>query len=165
MIKCVLVASLTGYAITRQATGTASFHATGKPGFVKVDGEQCELTGTGEESVDGKVSGTFTVKLTTCKDASFSLRQRHTQEYLETDKYADAKLTLKAWPKSAAATDFDGDLTLHGVTKPVKGKASVGEQLHAEFVVDVTQFGLEQARNLGTVVSKDVTVTVEADVK
>ncbi len=171
MIKCLLVcglslASLTSYATTYQVEGSVAFTTTGTGG-VNVKGDGAKLVGHAEDTADGKVTGTFTVKLADL-DTGIKLRTEHMrQKYLQVATYPEAKLVLKNWKRSPTKSEFTGDLTVHGVTKPITGQASVSNEGHidAEFTVTLEDFGITGVCYLGVCVAKTVTVDVDADIK
>lgn len=164
---CALLASLTGYSKTYQVSGQASFNAQGNPGFVHITGDGAHVKGSAEEGADGKVSGTFVVQL---KDLTtgMSLRDEHMHtKYLQDSKWPEARLTLTPWPRSASASPFSGQLSLHGQTHSVVGVASVSAdgKLHANFTATLSDYGIDVPSWAGVTVAKDVTVDVDAEVQ
>ncbi len=166
IIAPLLLASFSSYAVTRQVTGSASFEATGTPGFVHVNGEGAHVKGTAEER-DGVVTGAFIVVLSELT-TGVGLRDKHMHEkYLQDEHWPEARLVLEPWKSSPVATPFQGKLTLKGVTKLVSGKASVSKNntLHAEFDLTLDDYGVGVPSWAGVTVAKTVHVTVEAEVQ
>lgn len=159
------LASLTGYSATRTVAGQVTFQAVGKPSFMKINGEGGQVVGTAEEDAAGVVTGTFTVQTGTLT-TGMALRDKHMRDkYLGT---GEAKLVLKPWTKTAAASPFAGDLTIKGQTKAVTGTASVSSdgKLHAEFALNVEDYPAIGVPSFeGITVAGKVTVTVDAEVK
>src|SRR5579863_2237042 len=88
-----LLSAATAGAENLNVTGSSEFIATGKPGFIKIDGLGKGLTGrlalTGNE-----VSGQATFPLATL-DTGVGLRDKHMKdEYLEVQKFPEAKLVV-----------------------------------------------------------------------
>jgi polyisoprenoid-binding protein YceI len=121
----------------------------------------------------GEVEGTLAVDLTTL-ETGISLRDTHMREqYLEVkkgDQFSTARLNQirvdRIDPANPAGTAaFRGVLTLHGVEKPVTGKAEIkpisnGLQVHATFPVNISDFNIQRPRYLGVGVKDEVTVGV-----
>lgn len=170
-MKRVIIAAalvLSAPAFAAPVTGSVEFKGKATPGFLTIPGKGGKLTG--DVTVTGGVAtGTLTVNL-----ADFSteidMRDDHMKnKYLEVGTYPTATLVLKPWTVTAAESDFEGDLTLHGVTKPVKGKAKVdGKKLAATMKVKASEYGIP-APDYGVGKAKvtmgeeiDVTVTATA---
>ncbi len=153
--------------------GKLEFHAVGRPSMIKVNGEgkgpQGALTVSGN-----KVSGDLTFDLTTLS-SGISMRDEHMKDrYLEVGKFPSAKLHLTevnlpaAWSmKSPAIKDvvFKGDLTLHGVTKPIEGKFEISGaestfSARADFEVKMDEYGIEIPKYLGITVKNDVPISL-----
>lgn len=157
----VLVLSLVSLpAAAKTVSGTASFTAHAKPPALPawdLSGKGGVVTGT----VDDSGKGVLTVAL---KDLTTDMSQRdeHMQAYLETAKYPEAKLAVD----SATGGTFKGQLTLHGVTKPVTGKATVtGSHASCQFTVKLSDFGYQPLEKMTIVVQDEVQVTAEVDAK
>lgn len=151
--------------------GKVEFHAVGRPSLIKINGE-----GKGPEGslkvTGAKVEGDLTFDMTSL-NSGISMRDTHMKEkYLETGKFPQAKLHLTEvslpadWaPGKAEAKDrdFKGDLTLHGVTKPVTGKfdvsgAATALNAKARFEINIADFGVEIPKYLGITVRNEVPV-------
>lgn len=136
--------------------------AVGNPGFLKIKGTGGKLAGDLSED-KGKVSGKIEVVLDVF-DTGIELRNKHMKEkYLETAKFPKAVLTVKDLPSSQGEHDLVGDLTVKGVTKPVKGKYKVDEKgVTSEFKISLKDYPVGVPSYLGVSVAEDVTVNVEA---
>lgn len=151
--------------------GTATFLAVGRPSLLKIKGEGAGLKGDGKLESKGSeslVSGTFKFELKTLK-TGMGLRDKHMNEkYLQTDKYPEATLALAPTALTLGKEGpFEGDLTLKGVTKKVKGKAVVTQaadgvlKVKAEFPIKLTDYKVGIPSFAGITVAEDVDVTTE----
>lgn len=153
--------------------GKLEFHAVGRPSMIKVNGEGKGPQGT-LSIVANKVSGDLTIDMTSL-NSGISMRDEHMKEkYLEVKKFPEAKLHLTdvsltpAWSlKSPTVKDveFKGDLTLHGVTKPIEGKFELSGTesaltAKADFEIKMDEFGIEIPKYLGITVKNDVPVSL-----
>lgn len=150
-------------------SGTVTFLATGKPGFLRINGEGGEPAGhfTMDSAQSKVTSGDITVHLDAFK-TGLSLRDQHMKEkYLETKQFPDA--TFKAAPlafkdgKLPGETDLKGTLTLHGVTKPVTANVKVTEkklsmQIEADFEIVLSDFQIAIPGYAGITVAEKVKV-------
>jgi len=135
------------------------FFAKADVGILEFTGTGCTITG--KPKVDGgKVTGEFTVDVGSL-DAG--LRTKHMREkYLETAKYP--KATLKLDPMPEAGGDFTGKLTLHGVEKPIKGKAEkTGGGWSFKFDVKTSEFGIAKAGYEGIEIADTIAVSGTID--
>jgi len=144
--------SLTAANYQLPLNGRVEFLAIGNPTAV-------QIKGTTEETPDA-LSGTFEVKglavTGTAKldmntiDTGVGLRNRHMKEkYLETEKHRYATFALKKLNLPQAFVDgdfvskaenFAGELTLHGVTRPLTGLVDMrreGSKLEFLFSFDL----------------------------
>lgn len=141
--------------------GSVTWQAVGNPGLVKIDGKGGKPTGS--VSIDaGKASGTIE-----CTMADFTTgidkRDEHMREkYLQVATYSKASLKLD--PVTASGEqDWTGQLTMKGVTKPVKGHAKFsGTDVEATFSVNLNDFNVGVPSFLGVTVAENVNVTVKA---
>ncbi len=137
-----------------KGTGSVKFTATGNPSALTINGEGDAPKGRFE--IDGtKLTGQAKFDLKSLQ-TGLSLRDRHMRDkYLEVEKFPEATLALKkvTWPADKQTGDFEakgpfeGELTLHGVTKPVQGQATLtrsGAQLKTdtEFTIKLTDFSI-----------------------
>jgi polyisoprenoid-binding protein YceI len=166
VVLAAAVVSLSAQAKSYTLTGKATWHATGEPGIVSVDGDGGHVTGQADEA-DGKITGTFVVQLKDYKTGMDSRDEHLHKKYLQDDKWPEARLVLQPWPKTSGLSAFSGDLTLHGVTKPVTGKAAVSadNKLHAEFTVNLLDYGIEKPKMGPVTVKPAIAVTVDAEVQ
>lgn len=153
--------------------GDVEFLAITKPSFIKVHGTGAPASG--QIIWDGdKVEGKFNFDLASL-DTGMSMRNAHMKnKYLQVEKFPKATLELKSvqplasWslnhPKVADA-DFEGVMTLHGESQPVKGKFSIDDKgaVEVNFKVKLTDFKIEQPSFAGVTVQNDVDVTVKID--
>jgi polyisoprenoid-binding protein YceI len=151
--------------------GSVEALAVGKPSFIKIRGKG--EPAKGELKVDGKkASGVFEFQVGTL-DTGIDLRNEHMREkYLQVKEHPTAKLEIKdlvlnedfnpARPKISEQA-FEGELTLHGVTKPVRGKFTVGEKrdVAADFKIKLSDFNVEIPKYLGVTVADEVNVEVK----
>lgn len=95
-------------------------------------------------------------------DTSMAIRNKHMKKYLETDKFPQAELFLTTVdPKTSS---FSGDLSLHGVKKPVSGKLTLEQtdkdvKLGFEFVVKMAEYGIKLPVFMGITAQDEVTVS------
>jgi polyisoprenoid-binding protein YceI len=96
------------------------------------------------------------------------------EKYLEVQKFPQSKLHLTdvalptSWTPATptlAGAKFKGDLTLHGVTKPIEGTfdvsgAATAMNVKAAFTVMIDQYGVEIPKYLGITVKNDVPVSL-----
>lgn len=163
---------------TLTVSGKSEFIATGKPGFIKIDGLGTGLTGS-FKVVGSMVSGQARFPLNTL-DTGVGLRDRHLkEEYLEVQKYPDAQLTfnqvkLAKNPDADGFTQkqvpFDGILTVHGVSHAVNGTIDVSTSAgitngDAQFGIKISDFGFPEPKFMGMRVNNDVQVKVHLEAK
>ncbi len=140
--------------VTFSAVGPAGFAQQGTTPDLRVD--------------DDGTTVTITVPLANL-DTGIGLRNRHMREkYLEVPKYPNAVLTVRraalVFPKGDVSEhDAPGQLTVHGVTRPVtfhynargdSGAIEVSGRIH----VNMNQHGIETPGYLGVTVKPDVDV-------
>jgi polyisoprenoid-binding protein YceI len=155
--------------------GAVTFDAIGRPSALKIHAKGDAPKGR-ILVADGKANGTVTFKLDSL-DTGIGMRNNHMKKrYLETEKYPEAKLTLKdlALPANYAATDFaasnlpfKGTLSLHGVDKPVEGKAKLarkGDELSIEagFPLKIEDFSIRSPSFAGVTMASEVNCAVAA---
>ena len=163
--------SLSTFAIAADAAfsgvdkGHVKIDAVAKPGLGAFSGE---VEGVNVQEEGGKLifSSDLEGRL------KMGLRQDHSKKAFETAKHRTVKLTVdKSKLKlpndnDKASGEVTGDLTLHGVTKPVKVKYTVsrtGSDYHikeAKFNFDYTNFKVEKICKLGVCVEPNVSITV-----
>jgi polyisoprenoid-binding protein YceI len=167
LIACATLALPATAAFTSNGSGSLRFHAAGPAGLT-IHGEG---HGLGAKENDGRVEISAPV---TSLETGISLRDDHLKRALEVKKYPEArlvferaKLQLPADPGESTGT-VEARLTLHGVTRPTRvtyrAKRSGSDyRVEGQFVIDVTQFAIEQPCYLGVCVDK--TVKIEASLK
>ncbi|HZV70124.1 MAG TPA: YceI family protein [Saprospiraceae bacterium] len=106
-----------------------------------------------------------------------ALMQEHFNEnYMESDNYPKATYmgTIVDWPNIHLINDHvyqvnvDGQLTLHGITKPFKCKAaltmkSTGVSASAAFDIVIADYNIDIPKVVRDNISKVVKVTIKAD--
>jgi len=151
------------HTIERSQNNKVSWTAIGSPGFLQIDGEGGYVEGTLKDE-GGKVSGIFTCELTKFK-TGMTTRDKHMKnDYLHVKKFPTAKLVLDP-VETSRSFDFTGELTLHGVTKKVKGKGNlkkVGSTnvITAKMTLILTDYNIEIPSYLGVTVAKNVDLEV-----
>ena len=114
--------------------GKVEFHAVGRPSLIKINGKGDAPKGW--ITLDnGKISSAITFDLKSL-DTGIDKRNEHMKvKYLEVEKYPEARLALTEvnFPNPAPSGEFSdipvsfkGNLTLHGVTRPIEGNSKVG---------------------------------------
>ncbi len=148
---------------------TVDFEAIGRPSMLKIHGKSTKhLEGT--LVVSGtSVTGSCAFDLESL-DTGLSMRDDHMKHtYLETQKYPQASLKFTQLTLSADLSGidlpFEGELTFHGVTKPVKGKAAFTPQanliqIKAHFEIALDDFSIRQPTFSGITMAKIVKVDV-----
>ncbi len=150
--------------------GAVEALVVGRPSLLKIRAKGDPAAGS--LLVDGKkVNGTFEFELKTL-DSGIALRDDHMlNKYLKVDQHPKATLVIRDLQLSnefsaekpvISETDFTGELTLHGVTKPVKGKFKVGDQrnVSADFKVTLSDFAIDIPTYMGITVADEVTISV-----
>ena len=167
------LAALT-FALTAAADGdvpkvkdkpTVEFNAKGTGGL-KING-----TGSNLKIFEEKGSVVFKVSLLDLK-TGISLRDGHTQKYLETKQWPDASFSVAKdkLPTGAGEKSVTGEFRLHGVSKTRTIKAKVkkdgGEyEVSTNFEVDITDHKIEQPCYLGVCMDPKVQVHVKFKAK
>lgn len=153
--------------------GSVEALAVGKPTFIKIRGKG--EAPAGQMKIDGKkATGSFEFKMATL-DTGIEMRNEHMREkYLQVKEFPTAKLEIKeltlkedfnpAKPK-AGEQPFEGQLTMHGQTKPVSGTFTVGEKrdVGAEFKIKLSDFKVDIPKYLGVTVADEVKIEVKID--
>lgn len=153
--------------------GSVEFLATGKPGFLKIKGTKPSLKGQAVLE-SGKLGGDFEVDLNEF-ETGIELRDEHMKKtYLETAKFPTAKLKIFDFPldlkgeTGSLDAKFKGELTLHGVSKPVTGDSTVswtaqGKNVHvkASFSVELSAFAIAIPAYLGVKVADTVLMSTD----
>jgi polyisoprenoid-binding protein YceI len=156
-----------------RGAGSVEFLATGKPSMIKINGKG--EAPKGSLTVDGsKVSGQMRFSLDSL-DTGIALRNTHMKsKYLHTDKHPEAILTMTkvALPATKSTGDFsfdkvafEGNLQLHGVTRPIRGIAKISRaggkiSVETSFGLTISDYKIDIPSFAGVTVAKDVTVQV-----
>jgi polyisoprenoid-binding protein YceI len=151
-----------------QKEGELKFHTTTHPGSINIDGTGPMPIGALTLN-NGKLTGELKVDLTKL-DAGMSMRTTHMKEKaLEVDKFPEAKLVITDLKliSGADTVPFTGDLTLHGVTKTIEGKAKVDRKeealnVHADFDLKWSDYGIVVKPFAGVSVDEKVSVAVDS---
>lgn len=150
----------------KSSSGEVKFTAIGKPGFLKINGQSNGKYPTGTANFNnGKADGEFEFTLKEF-NTGINLRDEHMKnKYLEIGKFPTAKLAFKDISIKDSNSDYDGtfngNLTLHGVTKPVSGKVKYtgkDKKIVANFSVKVSDFQIPVPKYLGVTVSESVDI-------
>jgi len=162
-----------------KGTANVEFLAIGNPSALKIHGEMKD-----EKPEQKPVKGTLTFSgadvggKVTCLldsfDTGIGMRNRHMKEkYLETGKYPEAVFTLTELKLPSAGKEvkakeipFKGTLTLHGVTKPVAGVATIERKGDAangtfEFKLKTSDYNIQTPSFMGITMADEVTVDVK----
>ncbi len=139
-------------------------------------GPGLSFSGDGDD-IDAKEEGGKLVFTTDLRKLKMGMRQSHTREAFEVDKFPEAKLTIEKdkvkipGDKEEVNGSVKAQLTLHGVTGPVNVKYKVsrtGSDYHikdASFSFDYTNFKVEKICKVGVCVDKDVTIKLKKKIK
>jgi polyisoprenoid-binding protein YceI len=167
LVPSVILAGLTfslvaAAKIAKAGDAKAGFHAVG-PGGLNIDGKTSDV----DVSDDG-TSVKVVVKLGGL-DTGMGLRDKHTKEDLETDKFGTAEIKVARAdlkiPGDGAETSGDakGSLTIHGTTKDVPfhytAKNTGGSiDVKGTTRITVADFGVKPRSYLGISIKPDVDV-------
>jgi polyisoprenoid-binding protein YceI len=150
------------------------FKAIGMPSSLKIVGVSNQLDG-GLTFQDGFLSGEAILKLETL-ETGIKLRDDHMKnKYLQIAQYPFAKLKLKQLAiKQGIITEislkeipFEGELELHGVTKPIQGVLSLQGDKSKFSVVSVFKiksgdFQIDTPKFAGITLASDIDLKIEA---
>ena len=85
------------------------------------------------------------------------LRDKHTQEHLQTDKFPEAIL-VKGEGENGKGT---GTIRIHGIEKSVEGTYKVaGNTITATFPIKLSDFGIDKIKYMGVGVKDDAVINV-----
>jgi polyisoprenoid-binding protein YceI len=155
--------------LSTTGTPSAGFRASG-PGGINIDGKTSDL----KVADDGKTV-TITVGLSSL-DTGMELRNKHTKEAIETDKFPTAELTVARgdlkFPAagSESSGDAKGKLKIHGQTKDVTFHYSAklnGDTLaiSGSSTINVKDFGVTPRSYLGVSIKPEVVIDVSFQAK
>lgn len=159
--------------VYRITQGDVTFMATGKPGFLRINGKGAKPAGSFTvDAKNGLVSGEVTVKLDDFA-TGISLRDRHMKEkYLETAKYPEGKfvantLSLAGVHAESKNSGFalPGTLTIHGKSRPAtadtKIKAVAGTiEVRSSLETTLSDFDIAVPEYAGVKVADKVKVEI-----
>jgi polyisoprenoid-binding protein YceI len=141
--------------------GTVEFQAKAVPGFLNINATGGKLVGD-VTVLDGKATGTFSMPWADVKTGIETRDDHMKNKYLDVKTNPDVKFVLKPWTISEKESDFEGDLTVKGVTKPVKGKAALkAGHFHAVMPVKISDYPIGKVEFNGVGLKDEVTVTVD----
>lgn len=143
------------------AAGKCEFFAKASIGVLEFTGTGCTIEGA-PKLEGGKVSGEFSID-TSKLDTGMALRNDHMKDnYLEVKKFPKATLKLDPMPEAGGA--FTGKLTLHGVEKPISGKADKSPSGWSfKFDVNTKDFGIKQADYKGITIGESISISGSID--
>ena len=146
--------------------GEVKIEAVAKPALGKFSGSLDDITA---KEKDGKL--VFVADLP--RGLKMGMRDSHTREAFRTKKHKSVQLVVDKsklkFPedKQTVESDVQGELTLHGVTKPVTVKyraKRTGSDYHlggSSFSFNYTDFGVEKICKLAVCVEPLVTIRVQ----
>jgi polyisoprenoid-binding protein YceI len=138
------------------------FEATGKPSFIKIEGEGKKLIHT-EKKENEKTFDVFEFELADLS-TGIDMRDEHMKEkYLQVKQFPKATLSFVMGEKPlldfTGEKELTGTLTLHGQTKPVVVKAKKdGKNVEGAFEIKLSDFGIQIPEWSGITVADTVKV-------
>jgi polyisoprenoid-binding protein YceI len=158
-MKLVIAAAMVTLGVSSAFAQSVVFDVTLNPmGDFKAKTNQ--IKGTAQVKGDEVSAQNIVVNMKSLK-TGVDLRDKHTQKYLETDKYPTATLV------TATGKGGKGKATINIKNKPVNvdGTYKVeGGLLKAEFVVKASDIGIKDVNYMGVGTEDDVKVHVEVPV-
>lgn len=149
------------------------FKAIGRPSALKIEGKSQALSS--QLALEkNELKGSVELSLATL-ETGLALRDRHMKEkYLEVEKHPITRLeispiqlpaSLLGAPGGSETVKIPGQLTLHGVTKPVEAQATLTRkeqalQVQASLALKLPDYGIEIPKFAGITVAEDVTIDV-----
>ncbi len=155
----------------KASDGKVGFIATGRPAMIKIIGESEGPTGQLNLSND-KVSGKLILDMTKLT-TKIDLRDDHMKnKYLEVGKFPTSEILInefsitKSELSSSIKKEFNGELTMHGITKPVKGEIELSEKnklisAKAKFKINIMDFLSTLPSYAGIKVADETEITVD----
>ncbi|APR84442.1 Putative secreted protein [Minicystis rosea] len=143
--------------LSKTGDSSAGFKAAG-PAGLNIEGKTSDMT-----VADDGTTVTITVPLGNLK-TGIELRDKHTKDYLEVDKYPNAKLEV---PRASLKFDGEGDakgkLTIHGQTKDATfhysaKKSGDAYDIKGSTKVNMNDYGIKTPTYMGVGVKPDVDV-------
>lgn len=165
----VLAAAALVSSAPKPVTGNAVAHLEAVGGAVNFTAEQIPVTGEVEVK-DGVASGWFYADLTSAKTGNGTRDEHVHKDYMKTKAHPKAKLKLVPFKLGQGDVPFDAELTIQGVTKPVKGVASVdGNKFKAKVIWKVSDYPTIGAPKIpgltGVLLRDEVEVEVTGELK
>ncbi|MBC7659791.1 MAG: YceI family protein [Chitinophagaceae bacterium] len=148
------------------STGSVSFIATGKPGFLKINGTGADCHGTLDK--DGKgITGEIGVPMEKFA-TGISMRDEHMKDkYFEVKKYPEATLKITKFETDAngdaSKKPFTGKLNFHGIERDIEGTATTKTQngkttVDANFPLKLSDYNIDIPTYAGVKVADTVEV-------
>jgi polyisoprenoid-binding protein YceI len=142
-------AALTGTWTLDGAKSTVSLRSKSMWGLVSVKGAFRQLSGQGNVSAAGDVSGTINVSAASI-DTKNKKRDTHLRsaDFFDSDRYPDIAVTVNQARPSGQGVAVSGSLTVRDRTRPLTFDATVSAisadevSLDAEVEIDRSDFGL-----------------------
>ncbi len=154
-------------------SGSVTFMATGKPGFLKINGTGPEVRGTLDKGAKG-ITGELSVPMAKFV-TGIDLRDEHMKDkYFEVKKYPEATLKITQFETDgrgqAKEKPFKGNLKFHGVDREVEGVASVvndgaKQNIDASFPLILSDFKIDIPTYAGVKVADKVVVQAKMQVE
>ncbi len=171
VLGLVLASSLAraeGEVAYKITAGSAGFTAVGKPGFLRITGENGVPTGTiSIEPGKRLASSDIHVPLAPLT-TGIDMRDHHMKEkFLQTEKFPEAtfKANELAFPggKLPESAEVPGTFTVHGVSKPVTATVTIkavdkGFDCETDFEITVSDFGMDIPSFAGVTMADKVKV-------
>ena len=158
LLSVLSVSAVAMAKLTKTGGSTAGFKAAG-PGGLNIDGKTAEV-----DIADDGTTVTITVKLGNI-DTGISLRNKHTKEDLEADKFpaATLKIARSALKLGGGDGDAKGSMTIHGQTKDVSFHYSAQKNgdtldIKGSTRINVGDYGVKPRSYLGVAIKPDVEV-------
>jgi len=106
----------------------------------------------------GKVNATEIKVQTKSLKTGITLRDKHTQERLQADKFPEIILLTGEGISGMGK----GIIKIKGIEKPIEGSYKIeGKSIVAEFKLSIKQFGIENVKYLGVGVKDEVDIKVQ----
>ena len=140
------------------------FDVVGKPSFIRIHGEGTQLSHQIVAEKEGAFE-VFVIPLADLKTGIDVVDERMKKDYLKVKDFPVAKLKIPVAKKSVfdfpSEKTFEGTLSLHGQTRPVRVSATTdGEKVTAHFEIKMTDYGIEVPQWTGARLADTVTVGV-----
>ena len=142
-------------ALSHAEGASANVHVTLSPAGSFV-AETEAVTGTAYKTADGVAAENVIVDIKSLK-TGVDLRDKHTREHLEADKFPQAKL-IKATGKDGKGEAL---IEIKGITQKVAGTYAIeGDMLKASFPIHLPDVKITGIKYMGIGVKDDVTIDV-----